>query len=79
MEKEIDQVKEEQKRDILEELRPNEPTICDVKACCQNISISEILEKVLNKILRPNITEIQITELKSALLKIKIQDEGIQL
>ena len=79
MEKEIDQDKEEQKRDILEELKPSEPTICDVKACCQNINISEIREKVLNEILGPNITEIQITELESALLKIKIQDEGIQL
>ena len=69
---------EEQKGETPEESWLNEPIICDVRACCQNISILDIREQVIQEVLKSDKNEIQITDLKLALLRFKIQDEGIK-
>ena len=69
---------EEQKGETSEESWLNEPIIYDVRACCQNISILNITEQVIQEILKSDKNEIQITDLKLALLRFKIQDEDIK-
>ena len=59
-------------------LQSNKPTICDVKACCQHMNIIEIKEVALQQILGLDKNKIQISDLDKALLKYKIQGEGME-
>ena len=52
---------EEQKGETSEESWLNEPIICDVRACCKNISILDIREQVIQEVLKSYKNEIQIT------------------
>ena len=59
-------------------LQSNKSTICDVKACSQHMNITEIKEVVLQQILGLDKNKIQISDLDKALLKFKIQGEGME-
>ena len=69
--------KEEQKVEQ-KVLQSNKPTICEFKACCQHMNITEIKEVALQQILGPDKNKIQISDLDKALLKFKIRGEGME-